>query len=327
MSYSVGTCDLQSHRPIADNSSDLFTRCNSAPRVYVHRTSHGAHHVHVGWQTAACPFYPSHWTVVENEFHFITTANQGLLCCHQSLSATDCVLIQVLERTLAPKLYVSLKNITLDRKGDGSVSSTLTAVVQCTLVALRMADITSGFMSLRVNELSSILIYDPYPQLQANTNTIGVPTWSLIHRYAVTIRDGDTLGCQWNGQELQDSLTADAKVDLSLPDSPTNIATTFPVSKTVASLRVVPPWGWYVDNRNRDRPIYFQCLGGGARVMWLHNGKDIGAVSPCNSGGTRTVCGPILHITSFQIKYAGLYTCRDPLTRREVHVPLGRKCL
>ena len=96
---------------------------------------------------------------------------------------------------------------------------------------------------------------------------------------------------------------------------------------TTSTCLHVSPTGWYVDDRNRALPIRFQCFNeGGARVTWRFKGKDLSASSPCNRGATRTVCGPLLLILKFQDDYAGLYTCRDPLSR-EVHVQLGGKCV
>ena len=62
-------------------------------------------------------------------------------------------------------------------------------------------------------------------------------------------------------------------------------------------------------------------------MTWRFKGKDLSASSPCNRQATRTVCGPLLLISKFQADYAGLYTCRNPSTSREVHVPLGGKCV
>lgn len=187
-------------------------------------------------------------------FANVTTADRGLLCCHKPLSSTDCVMITVLERTPNFELFASLKNVTIDRKGDDSVSSTLTAVVQCIFVVYRMVDWTSGFLLLRVNEIIDPMIYG-LSRLRTKSDRNGVPTWRWIYRFVVTVRNGDTLGCDWIAQRPQDSNTQYVKVDLSLPDSPTDIATTLPVTNPVARLHVLPPWGWYLDYSTRGDPI------------------------------------------------------------------------
>ena len=89
-----------------------------------------------------------------------------------------------------------------------------------------------------------------------------------------------------------------------------------------------PPNGWYVHDSNRDLRIRFQCVEeGGAKVVWMFKGESLSASSPCVGGAARTVCGPLLHISKFRDEFAGQYTCRNPLTSREVHVPLGSECV
>ena len=109
---------------------------------------------------------------------------------------------------------------------------------------------------------------------------------------------------------------------------PFHVPCTFSVFTTSMSLRVWPRTGWYVHDRNRGLHIRFQCLEeSGTKVVWMFKGQNLSASSPCIDGATRTVCGPMLHISKFQYEYAGNYTCKNPSTGREVHVPLGGKCV